>query len=101
MAPAIFVYARHPHGEHLGLTLPLLRLSCNQAGLRLRALPMQEQAQLAAQRTQGMPPIRVVAEMPESDRWGAVSVELPFEGVNDMLGVQLDRSIAQGVQIDM
>ena len=36
--------------------------------------------------------------MPNSDRWGAMNVELPFGEVDDMLGVQLDRSIARGFQ---
>lgn len=36
--------------------------------------------------------------MPESDQWATVHVQLPFAEVNDMLGVQLDRSIVQCVQ---
>jgi hypothetical protein len=47
-----------------------------------------------------MPPIAVVAEMPESGQWAAVDVELPFEEVNDMLGVQLDRIVARGRPLD-
>lgn len=47
-----------------------------------------------------MPPITVVAEMPESSQWAAVDVELPFKEVNDTLGVQLDRVIARGRPLD-
>lgn len=43
-----------------------------------------------------MPPIEVVTELPESDCWSTVDVDLPFERVNDVLGVQLDRSIVRG-----
>ena len=58
------------------------------------AMPLQELNWLAASRKRtGMPPISVVKEMPQSDRWAAVDIELPFGQVNDVLGVQLDRSI--------
>jgi hypothetical protein len=60
-----------------------------------------QEAQLAQCRPPGLPPIRVVQEMPDSDRWGALDVELPFGEVNDMLGVQLDRSIARGVPMNV
>lgn len=57
-------------------------------------LPLQELNWLAASRQRmGMPPISVVKEMPQSDKWAAVDIELPFEAVNDVLGVQLDRTI--------
>jgi hypothetical protein len=58
-------------------------------------MPVQELEQLAERRGPGKPPIsiRVVAAMPESDRWATVDIEVPFGRVNDMLGVQLDRSI--------
>ena len=44
-----------------------------------------------------MLPIRVAADMPTSDAWSAVGADLPFAEVNDVLGVQLDRSIMRGV----
>ena len=44
-----------------------------------------------------MPHIRVVAKCVESRQFSAVDVELPFGEVNDVLGVQLDGSIARGV----
>lgn len=53
------------------------------------------QTQLAACRAPGLPPISVVVEMPESDTWAAVTFEIPFGEVNDMLGMQLDRSIGR------
>ena len=52
-----------------------------------------QEAQLAQERGPGMPPIRVVVQMPQSDSWGAADAELPFAQANDVLGVQLDRSI--------
>ena len=61
---------------------------------------LQERALLAERRPLGMPPITVAAEMPESSQWAAVDVELPFEEVNDMLGVQLDRVVARGRPLD-
>ena len=51
---------------------------------------------MAQRRALGLPPIRFVTEVPESERWSTVDVELPFEEVNDMLGVQLDRRIVRG-----
>ena len=62
------------------------------------------QVQLAQRRGSGIPPIRMVTEMPESDQWGAVDVELPRAlrgGQRETVGVQLDRCIARGVPIDM
>ena len=57
-------------------------------------LPLQELNWLAASRKRtGMPPISVVKEMPQSDEWAAVGMELPFREVNNVLGVQLDRRI--------
>ena len=61
---------------------------------------MQVRAQLAQLRAPGLPPIRVVTDMPESRQWSTVDVEVPFGEVNDMLGAQLDCSIVPGVQID-
>ena len=58
---------------------------------------LQERTELAQRRPPGLPPIRDVTEVPESDRWSTVDVELPFEEVNDMLGVQLERRIVRGV----
>ncbi len=58
---------------------------------------LQERTALAQRRAPGLPPIRIVTEVPESDRWSTVHVELPFEEVNDMLGAQLDRRIVRGV----
>ena len=58
---------------------------------------LQEVALLAQHRAPGLPPIKVVSEMPVSDRWAAVAVDLPFESVNEVLGVQLERSIIRGV----
>jgi hypothetical protein len=60
-------------------------------------LRLQEVALLAQPRAPGLPPIRIVSEMPMSDRWAAVAVDLPFEAVNEVLGVQLERSIIRGV----
>ena len=60
---------------------------------------LQEQAELARRRETGLPPIRVVQEMPQSDEWAAVDVELPFGEVNDVLGWQLDRRIVPGVRM--
>lgn len=60
---------------------------------------LQERTALAQRRAPGLPPIRVVMEVPESDRWSSVEVELPFEEVNEMLGVQLDRCIVHGVPL--
>ena len=51
-------------------------------------------------RPQGLPPVRVVDEMPESEQWAAVSIELPFEEANEVLGVQLDRSIVPGIWVN-
>ena len=58
---------------------------------------MQQVALLAQHRGGGMPPIRVVAELPQSDQWAAVHIDLPFGNVNEVLGVQLDRTIIRGV----
>jgi hypothetical protein len=54
-------------------------------------------ALLAQHRAPGLPPIEIVSEMPVSDRWAAMDVDLPFEAVNELLGVQLERSIVRGV----
>lgn len=51
-------------------------------------------------RPQGLPPVRVVDEMPESDEWAAVRIELPFEAANEVLGVQMDRSIVPGIWVN-
>ena len=64
------------------------------------AIMLQEQVQLAQHRGPGMPPVRVVAEMPESDQWAAVDFQLPFGEVNNVLGVQLERRVVAGVQLD-
>jgi hypothetical protein len=66
-------------------------------GLQPCTLHVQEVVLLAQQRGAGMPPIRVVADLPQSDQWAAVHVDLPFEAVNGALGVQLERSIMRGV----
>jgi hypothetical protein len=66
----------------------------------MHATLLQEQAQLAQHRRPGMPPIRVVTEMPQSDQWAVVEVEVPFAAANDVLGVQVDRTIVRWVQID-
>ena len=58
---------------------------------------LQEVALLAQHRPPGLPPIEIVSKMPVSDRWAAVDVDLPFEPVNEVLGVQLKRSITRGV----
>lgn len=54
-------------------------------------------ALLAQHRAPGLPPIAIVPEMPVSNRWAAVAVDLPFGAVNEVLGVQLERSIISGV----
>lgn len=59
---------------------------------------LQEGARLASRRAPSMPPIRVVSEMPESDCWSTVDMEVPFEEVNGVLGVQLDCSLDSGFQ---
>ena len=61
---------------------------------------MQELAELAQSRGPGLPPIKVTVGMREADEWGSVSVEMPFEAANDMLGEQLDRSIVPGVLVN-
>lgn len=43
-----------------------------------------------------MPPIRVVTRMHESDQWAEVDVKMPFDDVNDVLGVQLYRKTVTG-----
>ena len=55
------------------------------------AVVLQELARLAQHRGPGMPPVRMVTEMPEADQWAAVDVSMPIGEVNDVLGVQLDR----------
>ena len=57
----------------------------------------QEVALLAQHRAPGLPPINIVSEMPISDRWATVAVDLTFKPVNEVLGVQLERSIVRGV----
>ena len=77
-----------------------LRSRCNLVWLArgmLWAAWLQEVALLAQHRAPGLPPIRIVSKMPISRRWGAVAVDLPFEPVNEVLGVQLDRRIISGV----
>ena len=54
---------------------------------------MQELDQLSELRGPRMPRFRVVATMPESDRWATVDIQVPFGRVSDLLGVQLDCSI--------
>ena len=60
-----------------------------------------QEAQLARHRDPGLPPVRVVTVMLQSDRWAAVDVELPFAEVNDVLGVQLERTIVSGVHFEV
>ena len=60
----------------------------------------QELAELAQSRGPGLPPIKVTLGIPEADEWASVSVDMPFEAANDMLGVQLDRSIVPGVLVN-
>ena len=88
----------HASSLHWHIHRVLYVLACCQLihGLHL-VLLLQEQAELALCRTPGLPPFRVVTEMPESDGWAAVTIELPFAAVNDMLGVQLDRRTVRGV----
>jgi hypothetical protein len=66
----------------------------------LRLLLPQELALLAHCRAPHLPRVRVVVEMPESDRWSVVNVDVPFESANHMLGVQLDSSIAKWVPVN-
>jgi hypothetical protein len=72
-------------------------LSCWYKQGVLCGMRLQEVALLAQHRAPGLPPIKIVPEMPISDRWAAVAVDLPFEPVNEVLGVQLERSIISGV----
>ncbi len=63
-------------------------------------IPLQVHAQLEHYRAPGLPPINVVSLISESRQWSAVDIRMPFGEVNDMLGVQLNRDIVPGVQID-
>jgi hypothetical protein len=75
----------------------LIATSCLCWHNRRCVLVLQEVALLAQHRALRLPPIIIVPEMPTSDRWAAVAVDLPFEAVNEVLGVQLERSIISGV----
>jgi hypothetical protein len=68
--------------------------------VRLRLQDLQELSALKLQRPRGLPLVRVVVDMPQSDQWAAVSVELPFGEANAVLGEQLDRIIVPGIWVN-
>ena len=77
-----------------------LLLACSAGFTAVVLSLLQEQTRLAACRAPGLAPMSVVEAMPNSNSWAAVSTEVPFGEVNDMLGVQLHRSIGRaGVSI--
>lgn len=59
------------------------------------------QERLAARRPAGAPPVRVVRKIEESAAWGSMTVGIPFEPANDIVGVALSRKALERLPEDL